>query len=176
MLKEQDGRRQLPIIVGSSEAQSIALALECIDMPRPLTHDLLVNILDQLDAQVNRIVISHMKSGTFYAHIVITGLGKHIRIDSRPSDAIAIGLRAGIPIFVKEKLLELEGVDSLEMENDFAPAVSHKETESPKLTVQQKITNLKTALSKAIEMENYEVAARIRDQLNQFTDKEKAKG
>ncbi|MBT3250889.1 MAG: hypothetical protein HN729_00170 [Candidatus Marinimicrobia bacterium] len=173
ILKEWGGDRQLPIIVGSTEAQAIALALENIEMPRPLTHDLLVNILDNVDAEVTKISISELRSGTFYANIEIRIENNRVRVDSRPSDAIAIGLRAGTPIFVNEDLLNIESIENKVIESEFSP-IHHGKPVRKATSVEEKISGMKKALNQAIELENYEIAALLRDKLNQVQEERKS--
>jgi uncharacterized protein len=106
ILKDQDGQRVLPIWVGVFEANAIALQIENIQTPRPMTHDLLKNILQDLEAQIQRIVVCELRDNTFYANIYLeTHLGK-LKIDARPSDAIALALRAQAPIFVEETVIQ----------------------------------------------------------------------
>ena len=105
LLKETYGVRRLPIIIGAFEAQSIALELEGIKPPRPLTHDLMKNLIDNLGATVNEIIIDELKDNTFYAKIVLEVSSMTNQIDSRPSDAIAVAVRSRAPIFVDEKVM-----------------------------------------------------------------------
>ena len=107
----------LPIWVGIFEANAIALQIERIDTPRPLTHDLIKNILLQLDANVDKIVVTDLQENTFYAVIHLRMNGDHITIDSRPSDAIALALRTDAPIFVTEEVINNSRNISLEKEN-----------------------------------------------------------
>jgi len=105
ILKDVDDRKALPIWVGIFEANAIALELEKIVTPRPMTHDLIKNILDQLGATVQQIIINDLRDNTFYAVIEISINGNRIAIDSRPSDAIAIALRVSAPIFVVDEVI-----------------------------------------------------------------------
>jgi len=102
ILKESSGQRRLPIIIGAFEAQSIALEMEGIKPPRPLTHDLMKNIIDTLGGELNDIFINELRDGTFYARLNFEGQ----EIDSRPSDAIALAVRLKAPIFVAETVME----------------------------------------------------------------------
>jgi bifunctional DNase/RNase len=106
MLKDKDGERRLPIWVGIFEANAIALQIENIATPRPMTHDLLRNIITDLDGRVERVVVSDLKENTFYAIIHLTVRGESIAIDARPSDAIALALRTRSPILVEEAVIE----------------------------------------------------------------------
>ncbi|MFQ6111159.1 MAG: bifunctional nuclease family protein [Nitrospinota bacterium] len=106
ILRDLDGKKALPIWVGIFEANAIALEMEQVTTPRPMTHDLIKNILTGIDAKVNRVVVNDLKDNTFYAIISLTLDGSEIIIDSRPSDAIALALRVNAPIFVAEKVME----------------------------------------------------------------------
>jgi hypothetical protein len=106
ILKDKQGDRVLPIWVGIFEANAIALQIENIATPRPMTHDLLRNIITDLDGQVDRVVVSDLKDNTFFAVIHLTVRGERIAIDSRPSDAIALALRTRSPIMVEESVID----------------------------------------------------------------------
>jgi bifunctional DNase/RNase len=105
ILRDEDGQRVLPIWVGVFEANAIALQIENVQTPRPMTHDLLKNILEDLSAQVERIVVSDLKENTFYALIHLRTDGQVLAVDARPSDAIALALRTHSPIFVEESVI-----------------------------------------------------------------------
>jgi bifunctional DNase/RNase len=109
ILKEKDGERVLPIWIGPAEAQAIARELAGQRFQRPLTHDLLANIVEGLKAKVTRVVISELKENTFFAQLLIDRGGEAVVIDARPSDSIAVALRCGADIFVNEKLLNEPG-------------------------------------------------------------------
>src|SRR5262245_26792825 len=106
ILRDENGQRVLPIWVGVFEANAIALQIENVQTPRPMTHDLLKNILEDLEARVERIVVSALKENTFYAVIHLTAAGGARTIDARPSDAIALALRTRSPIFVEEAVIQ----------------------------------------------------------------------
>ena len=106
ILKDKDGERVLPIWVGIFEANAIALQIENIVTPRPMTHDLLRNIITDLDGRVDRVVVSDLKENTFYAIIHLTVRGERVAIDARPSDAIALALRTRSPILVEETVID----------------------------------------------------------------------
>jgi uncharacterized protein len=106
ILKDKDGERVLPIWVGIFEANAIALQIENIVTPRPMTHDLLRNIITDLEGRVDRVVVSDLKENTFYAIVHLTVRGERIAIDARPSDAIALALRTRAPILVEETVIE----------------------------------------------------------------------
>jgi bifunctional DNase/RNase len=106
ILKDKDGDRVLPIWVGIFEANAIALQIENIVTPRPMTHDLLRNIITDLEGRVDRVVVSDLKENTFYAIVHLTVRGERIAVDARPSDAIALALRTRAPILVEESVIE----------------------------------------------------------------------
>ena len=106
ILKDKEGDRVLPIWVGLFEANAIALQIENVDTPRPMTHDLLRNIITDLDGRVDRIVVSDLKENTFYAVVHLTVRGERVAVDARPSDAIALALRTRAPILVEETVIE----------------------------------------------------------------------
>jgi len=111
ILREMSGqRRLLPIFIGVPEAQAIALSMQNIETPRPMTHDLLKNVLDELGAQVERIVVTELREGTFFAEIVVNSQGEVRSVSSRPSDAIALAVRIGSPIFAAEDVLDAAGL------------------------------------------------------------------
>ena len=112
ILKDKGGERVLPIWVGVTEANAIALQIENIATPRPMTHDLLRNILLEIEAEVQRIVVSDLRDNTFYAMIYLGRAGDTIAIDARPSDAIALALRTKAPIYVEDSVVEsAKGLD-----------------------------------------------------------------
>ena len=171
LLQEKDSDRSLPIIVGSSEAQAIALYLEGVDMPRPMTHDLLINVLENLEGEINRVTIARISNGTFFAEIEVSNpqIGEMI-IDARPSDAIAIALRTLSPIYVSDEVMGAAGVDNLASGSEVTEHITSEELtkESSEETV---LENLNEALEKAVSEEEYEVAARLRDRIKQLEKK-----
>ncbi len=111
MLRERNGERVLPIVIGISEADAIRLKVSGVELPRPLTHDLLRNTIAELGAELEQIVIHDLRQGTFFAKLVLkTRDGQDREVDARPSDAIALALRAGAPILAEESLLDLSPV------------------------------------------------------------------
>jgi len=121
VLKDGEDKIFLPIWVGIFEANAIALQLEHVETPRPMTHDLLRNLIKHVDAEVTRVVINELRDSTFYARIHMTQKGRDLDIDARPSDAIAVALRAGAPIFVAQTVL------------DQAQTISPEDTEQDRL-------------------------------------------
>ena len=110
ILKEKDADRYLPIWIGPAEADAIAVKLQDVTVPRPLTHDLLQSVIGDLGAAVNSIIVSDLNNETFFAKIMIESNGKTVAVDSRPSDALALAVRVKAPIFVEEIVLEKAGV------------------------------------------------------------------
>ena len=111
LLQESDGLgRTLPIFIGAPEATAIAFALQGMDTPRPMTHDLIRDLLDALGAEVIRVVITELKSATYYAEIVLRHGEQEQHVSSRPSDAVAVAVRTGAPLFVADDLMDSEGI------------------------------------------------------------------
>ena len=110
MLKEKGAERYLPIWIGPAEADAIAVELQGVTVPRPLTHDLLRSVIDALGAGVNSIIVSDLKNDTFYAKIILDVDGGQIEIDSRPSDALALAVRVEAPIYAEEIILDKAGI------------------------------------------------------------------
>ena len=174
VLGERDGNRRLPIIIGMFEAQSIAIQIEKINPNRPLTHDLFKTFADQMDVTITEILISDLKEGVFYSKIMCTDGTKEFELDSRPSDAIAIGLRFGVPIYTVESVLSEAGIilSDLEEEEDESEEMTIKSTSSSTSSGtkeplnQTSVDELNKLLNEALEKEDYERAAKIRDELN----------
>lgn len=110
VLKEKGGNRLLPVVIGIAEVNAIKLKLSGIKPPRPLTHDLLLSVIEGLGAKLQRIWIDRLQNNTFYAKLCLSQNGKEILVDARPSDSVALALRSGSPIFVEEKVLGEAGV------------------------------------------------------------------
>ena len=110
ILKEKESERYLPIWIGPAEADAIAVRLQDVSVARPLTHDLLRDVLEKMGAQVESVVVNDLANDTFYARIIVTLNGERMDIDSRPSDAIALAVRAHVPIFAEDAVMEKAGV------------------------------------------------------------------
>ena len=110
ILKEKGSERYLPIWIGAAEADAIAVKLQDVSVPRPLTHDLLQSVIDVLGASVNSIIVSDLKNYTFYARIILNVDGGELEVDSRPSDALALAVRANVPIYAEEAVLDKAGI------------------------------------------------------------------
>ncbi|MDY0082395.1 MAG: DUF151 domain-containing protein [Ignavibacteriaceae bacterium] len=169
LLKEINGARRLPIIIGAFEAQAIALEMERIKPPRPLTHDLLKVLIDNLGANVIEIIVNELKENTFFAKIVLESSGLTNEIDARPSDAIALAVRTDAPIFVSEVVMETAAFLPSD-ENDI-PGFENTEVEQDKkpLSKEAKIAALQDKLREALESEEFERAAKIRDEIKRLT-------
>lgn len=161
ILKEVNGNRRLPIIIGAFEAQSIALEMEGIKPPRPLTHDLMKNILESVGADLAEIIISELRDGTFYAKLSLDSQ----EIDARPSDAIALAVRFGAPIFVSDKVMDEAAFLPENEEQEGAEQGAQSKGKEVKLT---KLEALRAQLKDAIEREDYEKAAELRDELRKL--------
>lgn len=171
ILYEIEGKRKLPIIIGGFEAQAIALKLENIKPPRPFTHDLFKNISDAFSLHVNEIIIDELHNETFYAKVVCELGGEVHEIDARPSDAIAIAVRFNAPVFVTEDIMDEAGIREEQKEDeDEDEAVSPPEPEAvaePKSPA-AKLEELQLRLEEAVNRENYEEAARLRDEISRL--------
>jgi len=161
---------QLPIIIGTFEAQAIALGIENIKMPRPMTHDLLTNILKKEGLKVDKIVITQLQDDTFYAKLYyINTKNEVIQIDSRPSDAIAIGLRTNSEIFVTEQVMKAAG-QKLDLEVMESKQNKSKNPAS-NIDILDKIHDYQLKMQDAIDAENYELAAEFRDKIKTLENK-----
>jgi uncharacterized protein len=170
LLKEIEGARRLPIIIGAFEAQAIALEIEGIKPPRPLTHDLLKQIIDSLGGSVVEVIISELRENTFYAKIVLEVSGLTNEIDARPSDAIALSVRTQSPIYVAEPVLESAGfIPSDENEKEMTRKIETNEDPQLPKSKEAKIASLQNKLREALEAEEYERAAKIRDDIKKLT-------
>jgi bifunctional DNase/RNase len=178
LLKSSNDERSLPIFIGAAEAQAIAIALNDVTMPRPLTHDLLKNLLDFLECRLMRVEVSDVKEGTFFARLILDRDGNRLTMDCRPSDAIALALRCGAPMAVSQKVIEEAGrvfeeedLEETSGEGEESNTGSHSsdtlktpsggKSRSP-------LDSLQSELEKAVDEERYEDAARLRDKIQQL--------
>jgi hypothetical protein len=172
LLKELEGHRRLPIIIGAFEAQAIALEMEGIKPPRPLTHDLLKQITDNLGAIVNEVIIDELRENTFFAKIIMEVSGLTQEVDARPSDAIALAVRAEAPIYVAATVMDAAAFVPTE-ENEIEeinPGISNDSRKSKKpASKETKLAEMHDKLREAIEKEEYERAAIIRDDIKRLT-------
>ena len=158
ILKELSGERRLPVLVGAYEAQAIAMAMEYMETPRPLTHDLIVNTVHGVGGKLSAVKITKLENGVFYSilDVQVEKLG-NFQIDSRPSDALAVALRMHSPIMVAEEVMGEAIVWEEDLEN-----IEEDIQKEPKVEL------LERQLEKAIDKEEYEMAARIRDKINKI--------
>lgn len=166
VLAEKQGSRRLPIIIGGFEAQSIAIELEKMKPSRPLTHDLFKTFVEAVDVKIKEVLIYNLVEGVFYAKIVCDQNGHLIDIDARTSDAIAIGIRVDCPVYTFEHILSSAGIqleDEIEAEST---AIDSVEKEEKQGLSSVSIEELEQLLQEAIDMEDYERASEIRDELN----------
>lgn len=167
VLGEVEGERRLPIIIGMFEAQAIALEIEKITPNRPMTHDLFKSFAHAFNYEITEIIISDLKEGIFFAKIICTDGERTIEIDSRPSDAIAIGIRFEVPFYTYESVLSEAGIiltdeEEIVDEEDEPVVVEKKGDRLQDFTVDK----LNEMLDEALKAEDYEKAAKIRDEIN----------
>lgn len=174
VLSEADGNRRIPIIIGAVEAQAIAIQLEGLKPPRPLTHDLFLNVAIAFDISIVEVFIHKLEEGIFYAEIVCEQNTNRIRVDSRTSDAIALALRFECPIYTTEEIIEKAGIimefedvgdsnaESHPIEKEPSPKASGSHIDYTQYTKDE----LSEMLSASILGEDYEKASEIRDEIN----------
>jgi bifunctional DNase/RNase len=166
LLRGEEDPRTVPIFIGGSEAQSIALQIDKVKIPRPLTHDLFKNVLDCMECRLKRVVINELVESTFYAVLVLERDGLETEVDARPSDAIALGMRCSAPLYVTQKVMTAAGVVLEDKEG--VPKEEGKAVPGAKpkpAPVSSVIDQLKAKLEKAVVQERYEDAAKLRDQI-----------
>ncbi|ACY47566.1 bifunctional nuclease family protein [Rhodothermus marinus] len=164
VLGEIQGNRRLPIIIGAFEAQAIALELEKIQPPRPMTHDLLRDLFEAVGAEVLSVVIDELRDGTFYAKIRFVHNGRERQLDARPSDAVALAVRVDAPIFVAPAVMEEAGIPTEEGAGLSIGSEARPEEEEPEPPM-SRLERLQRMLEKAVEEEDYERAAQLRDEI-----------
>jgi uncharacterized protein len=171
VLGEELGNRRLPIIIGVFEAQAIAVQIENIVPNRPMTHDLFKSFAEALNYTIKEIVISDLSEGIFYAKIICGDSLREVEVDSRPSDAIAIGIRFGVPIYTYESILSEAGIvsssltDEDEKEDDFVREPLRSRGSFTEQLRDMPNDELQKLLDEALTKEDYEKAAKIRDEL-----------
>lgn len=184
VLGERNGHRRLPIIIGGFEAQAIALEIENIKPNRPMTHDLILNIAQAFEVHLQEVVISDLKEGVFFANLVLEMDGIVKEIDSRPSDAIAIAVRYNAPIYTYDFILEDAGIVIKDEEGEAETTKSPSSVPSPTPEVEaasatesgsisesnrtKLIKKLTQQMEQAIGREDYELAARLRDEITRL--------
>jgi uncharacterized protein len=168
ILSEEHGQRRLPIIIGAFEAQSIALQLEGLFPPRPLTHDLFFNFAESFEIKLTEVNIYKLEEGVFYSILVCEQGENKLKVDARTSDAVALALRFKCPIFTSEDILEKAGIylDDEEVPID-QPAEGEEEKTSQEKWENYSVEELDEMLNEAIDQENYEKASELRDIIEQ---------
>jgi len=165
VLGEINGERKLPIVIGGSEAQAIAIEIEKMKASRPLTHDLFKSTMETFGVSVKEVMIYNMVEGVFFAKLICQGSDKEEEIDCRPSDAVALAYRFGCPIYCAEEVLKLAGIGESEIEQSNAEIEEPKEPKRKKR--EKSLSVLKSDLAKAIAREDYERASKLRDEIEQ---------
>lgn len=176
VLGDVERQRNLPIVVGNTEAQSIILVIEQLMTPRPLTHDLMKRIMDSYDIELKEIIISKVIEGVFFSQLICERNGQSITIDSRTSDAIALAVRYNCPIYTYDTIMESLGIDKEDLEGNEIESIEESETFEDMIqpAIESKVSELsmssnaelESMLAKALEHEDYERAAIIRDELD----------
>ena len=157
LLAEENGSRRVPVVVGKSEAQSIAIRMEKLAPPRPMTHDLMVNISEQFGIAYKEVYIYRFDNGIFYSILAMTDGVKRVEIDARTSDAVAIAMRCDAPIYIEDELLNTLCIKE-EWENAFSIPITLAGTDT-----------LREVMQRAIEEENYELAMKLKQELDSRT-------
>ncbi len=165
LLKGVHDPRTLPIVIGGAESQSIAICLNNVQTPRPLTHDLMKNMLDFLECRLMRVELCDLKEGTFYARLVFERDGNRMELDARPSDSIALALRAQAPIYVAPQVMDEAGQVFADSGKGAANPSGDPTPESVRKKYRTPIETLQANLDKAVTDERYEDAAKIRDEI-----------
>lgn len=171
----------VPIFIAPLEAQSILIGMGSVKMPRPLTHDLFITVLENLEASVNRVEITALKEGTYFAKLVLEASGSEIAVDARPSDCLALAVRIKCPIYIDEAVVDEAGISVKMVEEKSREARQEESSEQaiegreagampgiPPLAQEAEMAGLKKKLEAAIEEENYEEAARLRDRIREL--------
>lgn len=165
ILGEVDGDRRLPIIVGAAEAQAIAIQVEHIKPARPMTHDLFKSLAESLDVRMKEVLISDLVEGIFHARLILEQGGDTIEIDARSSDAIALALRFGCPIFSFEFIMSAAGLTVEDEPEDSSEEEDREEGQLVKPIGNSSLDELKEMLDDALDQEDYERASQLRDEI-----------
>jgi bifunctional DNase/RNase len=165
VLGEVNGLRRLPIVIGGFEAQAIAVALERMQPSRPLTHDLMKNFMMAFNIDLHEIIINDLQEGIFYSKLICSSDKDTVEIDSRTSDAVALAVRFGCPIYTYDNILESAGILMEEDDKKKKVVVSHNDEGSDDLK-KLSLPELESLLNEVLEHEDYIKAASIRDEIN----------
>lgn len=163
----------VPIVIGQLETQSILIGMGGVEVPRPLTHDLILSMIEALKAELLRIEIHDLRDETFYARLVLRIEGREILVDSRPSDAIGVAVRALCPVFIAENVVEEAGI-SVNLVSGLQTSESSRAEEAPaapaKASSEAELERLRAELEKAVAEEDYELAAALRDKIRELEE------
>lgn len=177
VLTEENGKQRLPIIIGGFEAQAIAIELEGLKPPRPLTHDLFVNFAIAFNIELKEVIIYKLEEGIFYSELVCDNGGSRIKIDARTSDAVALALRFKCPIYTTQEIISKAGIilsfKEAKQKNQQKSSTQESNQHEKKQTGLSNvpIDELKKMLDKAIQEEDYEKASKIRDEIKRRENK-----
>ena len=171
ILEKEKNKIKIPILIGSNEAQSLSLAYEDIKLPRPNTHDLLINLVNELDAKIDYVIIKKYQNGTFLSNIIIKRGSEVIELDSRPSDAISTALKSMVPIYVTDDILKTIKSKNIISNQHFPEQITNRKNEI-NYNTEDIIKDLMKALDKAINDESYEIAAKLRDRIKNLKTKQ----
>lgn len=172
LVKPVDGDKAVPIFIGPLEAQNILLGLGEVEIPRPLTHDLLLSLLATLDTRLVRVDIHTLSEGTYYSNLILEHAGRRHEVDARPSDSLALAVRADCPIYIDLDLVEESGV-SLEQLREASETEVEEGDDEPEpgpSAREAEREDLRIRLEQAVTQEDYEEAARLRDLLQKLED------
>ena len=172
MLKKDKNNIKIPILIGSNEAQTLSLAYENIRLPRPTTHDLIINLIDELDAELKYVTIKKYENGTFFSSLTIKQANMDLEIDSRPSDAISIALKKLAPIYITDNIFKIAKSKNIISKQYFPEQLHKSKNNNLQYNVEELIKDLIQALNEAVNDENYEIAAKIRDRIKNLKTKQ----
>jgi len=175
ILVDEKGDRRIPIIIGGFEAQAIVIKLENLDPPRPLTHDLFKNFADEFDITVSEVMIYKLEEGVFFSKLVCSNGKKEFSIDSRTSDAVALSLRFGCPIYTSEEILEKAGITINQADTEIDTTTNVNEIIEPQSGKYASYNDeeLYKLIDEAVKTEDYERAAAVRDEIEKRKKKKK---
>lgn len=173
VLGELNGLRRLPIVIGGFEAQAIAVALEKMQPSRPLTHDLMKNFMNAFHVELQEVIISDLSDGIFYAKLICSGKKDMLEIDSRTSDALALAVRFGCPIYTYESILEQAGISMEESESKQEKKSTRTSDQGEEDLAAMTMDELNQLLKDVLEHEDYIKAISIRDEINSRKKKKK---
>ncbi len=173
IFSEEDGIRRLPIVIGTPEAQSIAIVMEGITPPRPLSHDLMCSIFKELDIKLIEVEIYKFEDGAFFSELLLEHNGNEYKIDSRTSDAVALAIRTNSPIYTTEDIMQNMAIvfdeQAISTQDDSTKDSDEDSVEEELSGI--RLDALKNRLTDAVNEENYELATRLRDEINRRENK-----